>query len=131
MDLQELKTEITTDPAGIGYDGKTDAECFELMSAGGRAVDRTTITAGDLMSALVEDDYSALTERWKSYFDLLVLAGEVKLTATVKSQLRTMFSGKPTKDNLVAEFQQDGSRAQELGFGRVTPSQIAKARKLP
>jgi len=54
------------------------------------------------------------------------------LTVTVKQELGAIFpAGSQTRTNLIALLKRDGSRADELGLGHVTPSHVADARRLP
>lgn len=131
LDLQALKDELTIDPLGRGYSGMNDVQAAESLNTPDREPERETITAGLLMGGLVEAEYDALPSRGKTYFDLVVSAGEVPLTDEVKTNLGSLFpAGSATRANVLAAMKRPGSRAEELGMGRVTESDVADARRL-
>jgi len=131
MNLQTLKTELTTDPLARGYAAMGDQEAAVSLNTNDREPERDDITAGVLMSALVLAEYNALTAVERRYFDLLVSAGSVTLNSTVRQQIRALFpQGTQTKQNLNGALKRVGSRADELGIGNVTPSDIADAKRL-
>jgi len=131
LDLQALKDELTNDPLSRGYSGMGDVQAAESLNTPDRQPDRDTLSASLLMSSLLESEYDALPARGKKYFDLLVAAGEVQVNETTKPQIGQLFpSGSTTRTNLQAALKRDGSRAEELGLGRVTPSDVADARRL-
>jgi len=130
MDLVALKTEITTDPAAVGYtDAKGDHVAIaKLMNKPGRSIDSETLSSGVLVSCLDKTEFTALSAPDKAYLNLFVTAGTVPMTAEVRQTLRAMFpAGSSTRKNINAATRRDASRAEELGFGRVTESDIADA----
>lgn len=132
MDLAALKAELDNDPLGRGYSGMDDVEAAESLNQRDRNPPRESVDAGLLMGALVESEYNDLPARGKAYFGLLVAAGTIDVTDTLKTQILAMFgAGTATRTNLIAAFTRPGSRAEELDLGRVTPSTIADARRLP
>lgn len=131
MDLQALNTELTTDPAGLGYATQDDVTAAETLNRVDRQADRENLKASLLAGALEMTDYEALAPAQRRYFDLLISAGEVDNTPTVRSQLRDLFpQGSATRQNIRAAMKRPGSRAEEIGLGRVTPSNVADARRL-
>jgi hypothetical protein len=61
---------------------------------------------------------------------VLSVSGEIPLTATFKANLGGIFAvGTQTRTNFLAIQNRSGSRAEELGLGFVTPSNIADARR--
>jgi len=130
MDLTALKTEITTDPAAIGYaTANGDHELIaKLMSKPGRSIDSESLSSGVLVSCLDKTEFTALAAPEKAYLNLFVTAGTVPMTAEVRQTLRAMFpQGSKTRQNINAATKRDASRAEELGFGRVTESDVADA----
>ena len=129
--LALLKTELTADPAGIGYAPLTverHVEIARLINRPGRSADRDSLTSGLLVSCLDKTEFTALAPADKAYLNLFVTAGEVTLTQDVRQALRGLFpQGSKTRGNINAAIRRDASRAEELGFGRVTESDIADA----
>ena len=130
MDLAALKTELTTDPAGIGYAAaSSDHEALaKMINTAVRPLDRASLTGGQLVSCLDKTEFAALTAADKAYLNLFVTSGEVPMTQDVRQSLRNLFpAGSKTRQNINAATRRDGSRAEELGFGRVTESDVANA----
>lgn len=130
MDLVALKNEITNDPAGIGYAAAGDdhVAIAKLLNKPGRSIDRETLTSGELVSCLDQTEFTSLSAPQKAYLNLFVTAGNVPMTQDVRQALRGMFTaGSKTRGNINAATRRDASRAEELGFSRVTESDVADA----
>ena len=130
MDPVALKTEITTDPAAIGYAaaGGDHVAIARLMNKPGRSMDSDSLSSGTLVSCLDKTEFTALTAPDKAYLNLFVTTGEVPLTSDVRQALRSLFPAQSkTRQNINKATRRDGSRAEELGFGRVTESDVADA----
>lgn len=127
MDLAALKTEIQL-PA---YAGKSDVEITDMLSVVMPAkANREALSAGDLVASIVRSEYAALTAGDKQYVQLIAMAQTMPLTATLKTELGAVFpSGSTTRTNLLALLKRPGTRAEELGLGVVTPSDVANARR--
>lgn len=131
MDLQSLKDELINDPLSRGYAAMDDVQAANSLNAPDRQPNRESLTSDQLMGALDENEYNALVARGKKYWDLLVTAGGIPLTTIVKQQLSTLFPDPSnTRTNLLALLKRVGSRAEELGLGSVTSSNVADARRL-
>lgn len=130
MNLATLKTELTTDPLARGYAGMSDEAAAASLNAQDRTPSRDSLTGGELAASVVKAEYSALSAADKAYFNMLVPSASLPLTATLKSELGTLFSaGTATRTNLVALLKRTGTRGEELGIGYVTPSDIANAKR--
>lgn len=130
MDLAALKTEITTDPAAIGYAaaGGDHVAIAKLINKPGRAIGIESLSSGVLVSCLDQTEFTALTAAQKAYLNLFVTAGEVPMTQKTRQALRGMFpAGSETRQAINQATKRDASRAEELGFGRVTESDVADA----
>lgn len=130
MDLAALKTEITDDPTAVGYAAViSDHDAIaKLLNRPQRIIDAETINGGGLVSCLDKADFSALTAADKQYLNLFVTAGDVPVTANVRQALRELFpAGSETRKRINAATRREGSRAEELGLGRVTESDVADA----
>jgi len=129
MDLAALKSEITQDPQALGYSGKGDEACANLLNTPNRTINRESIDGGTLAAALVAAEYAALTGMQRQFVDLVAGAVSIPWTANLKTQLGSIFgAGTTTRTNMLALQSRPGSRGEELGFGLVTPSDVAKAR---
>lgn len=130
MDLAALKTEITTDPTAIGYAAASGdhVAIAKLMNKPGRSIDSESISSGLLVSCLDQTEFTALTAAQKAYLNLFVTAGDVPMTQKSRQALRGMFPvGSETRQAINQAAKRDASRAEELGFGRVTESDVADA----
>lgn len=131
MNLQDLKDELTNDPLARGYSGMGDEAAADSLNAPDRQPNRETLDAGLLVASIVRSEYAALQAAEKDYLRLIAMAQSLPLTATVKAELAAIFGqGTTTRANLLALLKRTGSRAEELGLGRVTPSDVAKAKAM-
>lgn len=133
MDLRALKTEITSDPVGIGYAGKPDAEVAALLNEPLRPnLNRESLTPSEFVQAIDPAEFFALTQAQRDWIALVASTEDIFPIGNVRAGLITVFpAGTSTRAALLALLRETGSRARELGFGRVTPSQVADARRLP
>ena len=126
--LIALKTELTNDPLALGYAGKEHDTIARLLNKTQRSIDAETISAGLLVSCLDDVEYTALVATKKDYLRLLVSAGEIVMNGNVRQSLREMFAqGSKTRQAINKATKRDGCRAEELGLGRVTESDVADA----
>lgn len=131
MDLVALKQELTNDPLNRGYASMTDAQAADNLNLGDRQPNREELDSGTLVSSIVRSEWATLSAADKDYVRLIALAESVPITATLRSELSDVFpQGTTTRNNLRALLKRTGSRAEELGLGRVTPSDVAAARRL-
>lgn len=133
MDYVTLYNEITDDPAGLGYAGKTDAQIAALLNAETQEIARTTITAAELWENTDLTEYKALSAAERDAFWGLCGLDSIDVAAGTNSRaaLSQLFpAGSTTRENLVALLQTPVmmSRAAVLGLGRVKPGHVAKAR---
>lgn len=131
MDLVALKTELDTDPLGRGYSAMTDEQAADSLNAPVRDVDRVEFSGGMLAACITPADWTALSNGGKEAVKLYCAAGPMPMTSNLKAVLAGLFgAGTQTRTNLIALMKRGGSRAEELGLGRVTPSNVADARRL-
>lgn len=137
-----LQTEITTDPAAIGYAGKTDAQVAALLNTvrSGTAPDgksytifRNDIAPKEVVNCIEAADFTAATQLVISKLELLFVAAPIDATlANVRTNFSNLFSGASatTRTALAAVAQRNGSRAEVL-FGTgvsITEADIGIAR---
>jgi hypothetical protein len=132
MDLQALKTELTTDPLNRGYAALNDEQAAESLNKQDRQPNRETLDSGRFVGSIVATDYAGLTADQRDRVRLLATPPLLYVSPHIRQELRDMFpANSATRTNIRAALMQTGSRAEELGLGRVTPSDVADARRLP
>lgn len=131
MNFAALKTELTTDPLARGYAGMGDEAAAVSLNAPNRTPDRETLDSGLLMSCVVRSEYDALSAADKDYFRQVIAAGSVPITSALRQGIGNVFgAATTTRANIIAALKRVGSRAEELGLGSVTTSDVARARAL-
>lgn len=131
MDLQALKAELTNDPLSRDYAGMDNVQASDSLNLQDRTPNRESISAGDLVASIVRSEYDTLSAAEKDYVRLVVLAQTVVLSNQVKAEFNSIFGqGTTTRTNFAALTKRPGSRADELGLGRVTPSDVADAKRI-
>jgi hypothetical protein len=131
MDLVVLKNEIVNDPLARGYSQMNDEGVADSLNKPDRRPDRDALETGQLAASIVQAEYTALTVAQKDYLRMLTTQFVLPLTPAARAELRDMFpAGSATRANLVAILKRTGSRADELGLGRVTPSDVSDASRL-
>lgn len=139
IDRAALKSEITTDPAALGYaalvaagDDAGVAAALNLARAGTAYQQyRGPLPAYQVVNATDPADWAALTAQEKQRYQTLTGAGQVD---TSNANLRAMFSamfpaGSTTRANLTNLALRQGSRAEVL-FGpgtTITHADVAAA----
>lgn len=133
MDLQALKSELTTGHPGTGPYSSDDVTAANQLNEPNREPQRGSLTGGEIASAVDGAELAALTpEVRQRYVMALFACGSIPATQNFKQNLAGMFGAQSeTRANLLAIFKRPGSRAEELGLGFVTPSDVAAARRLP
>jgi hypothetical protein len=129
MDLVALKTELTNDPAGIGYAGKSHEDQAKLINKPQRTVNKAQFEGADLASCLDPVEFAALTAVQRTWIQTLTAAsGSLTLFASLRQDIRAVLA---TATKSLAKFNQtinrSASRAEELGLDAVTTSDVADA----
>lgn len=129
MDLVALKAEITSDPAAIGYAGKSHEEIAILINRPQRTMNREQFSGADLASCLDPVEFAALTAVQRTWIQMLTTAnGMLTLYASLRQDIRAVLA---TATKSLQKFNQTinraGSRAEELNLGTVTTSDVADA----
>lgn len=122
----QLRSEIQTDPAALGYAGKTPEQQLALLNAlpgpAGETVNVTGMTPQAFGQSMVESEWAALTVQQCLYLVMLALTGSINPNnATVKAGVLAIFgAGTTTRANLSAALTRTCSRAEFLwGAGTV------------
>lgn len=116
--LDTLRTEISTDPASLGYVANADGTNAAKLNASavGNRIDRSSVTKAQLFACIDPTEFDALTDKklqqWQCIPDPLNIND-----ASTKGCLLKIFSGATTTIAAVTAFlKRDGSRAEAL-FG--------------
>ena len=132
VDRAALKTEVTTDPTGLGYGGDRTV-IFVEINANRAAIQtpREVVQTWEIIEATVPSEWAALSAAEKQRYGMFVSAGEVDLRGSnIRSAFAAMFvGGTTTRANLIALQTEDSSRAMQLFGEPVTYSDIDKALK--
>jgi len=129
--LTTLKAELTTDPLAKGYAALDNEGAANSLNVVNRQPDRASITGGQIASCVVLAELTALTAIPRAFVQALFSADEIPVTQTLKTELAALFGqGTTTRANLLAAIKRQGSRAEELGLGFFTPSNVADASRL-
>jgi hypothetical protein len=137
--LQDLKTEILTDPLGRGYVGMTDAQVAVSLLTKDRTKERATMTAADIYEAIDRAEYTALVSGEKTEVNILLgLGGAISIVTGSKARavlLAAFPGGSATRTALIAAAVESISRAEELFEGahygfRMVEEAVTAARAL-
>lgn len=137
IDYNILKTEILTDPSGVGYgsflnrgDDEGIAKLINTVSTR-FPIDNTIIPSYLIVNNTAPTEWTALSANEKQRYQTITGAGSVDASNTnIRTSFTTMFSGGSiTRANLIGLLTSPGSRAEYL-FGSdigVNNSDISKA----
>ena len=138
INLVALRSELETDPNEYGYAAPYAAgdngTCVVLLNEvrAGITVDKPTVTAADMQSAVVGTEFAALADVAQRAWQCVLACGDVPVeNANIRAQVSAIWDvGTTTRSNLVSLQTRTGSRAEELfGAGAVVDHHhIAEAR---
>lgn len=140
MDYNILKTEIDTDPKGMGYSGKTDQWCTDKLNelgASGETIIRDSVSTADIITAIYsdKDEFMSLTQIDLMRINLLSPIGDSVNPADIQGVTKEIFTAQshPTiRAALIALGTRSASRAEKLfGDGTIIYYwDVARARAL-
>lgn len=134
MNFLALKTEIQTDPAGLGYGTwatpADDARIAGLINdATKRTINRMLVPSWEIVGAFNPAEFVALTQLQQAQLTTILSGGLVNIQNTnVRSIVGGIFPVGPTRTALLALQTQTVSRADELNFGTVQVGELTTAR---
>lgn len=139
-DYQPLFEELTNDPKGLGYSGKTDQWCSDKLNEIGASNEkkiRETIETKDILECLVWSELSdetKFTPHKARIFNYFSYARDVDPN---DNNIQNLFLGifnnsdfPNTRANLIALASQSCSRAEVLGWGTINEWDVSRARAL-
>lgn len=139
INYANLKTELTTDPAGLGYAGKTDQQATDLMNAVAadntnafRRVKRDRVETWEIVEATIPTEYDALNATEKERYARLTGLGTINPQGTnIQAAFLKMFgAGTTTRSNLALLQWKAASRSQVLFGEFVSYWDVARARAI-
>lgn len=135
MDLVALKSELTNGHPGTGPYSSDNETAANQLNVVNRTRSKATLRGSDIYNALVPAEFTALQAAQQARVrDIFHLGDSIDVgpDSNVRSVLLSVFNGgSQTRANLIAAATEPASRANELGLGFVTPSDVADARRLP
>lgn len=134
MDIQALKNELTSDPLTRGYAGMSDQEAADDLNAVYRTRQDERIDQADVYNSVDASEFQALAAGEKQeVWDIVHVGGALGLWVRPGDLARDRFitifgAGSQTITDLQALITHDISRADELGLGKVSASDVGEAR---
>lgn len=134
MDYAALKTEIQTDPLGLGYDvsptfyvtNEDDMAVAGLLNEVGgssETIEPDFVSAADAQAAVLGSEWAGLSDVKQRGWLAIVGLGEIPVkNANIRAQITAIWDPGTTRDNLIALQTRDASRAEALFGEGVTVS---------
>jgi hypothetical protein len=124
-----LRDEIINDPLGRGYSGMTDDQIVASLNTVDRPRQRDSVPTPEIFEAIVASEYDSLSAAAKARVNILLGLPHVDPNGdNTVATLMAFPAGSATRAALMALREQNISRAQELGLGRIKPGYVAAAR---
>lgn len=128
-DYAVLRAEIDNDPLGRGYSGMTDTQIAASLNTANRTRNKTSMTATEVLNAVVASEYNALTDANKTRLWELLGIGDLNPFGVEATLLTSLFGGgSQTIAALATKRVESISRAVELGIGHVTVGLVTEAK---
>ena len=130
MDIDILKTELTSDPLTRGYSGMDDAAAAADLNTLYRKRNKERMSGSEILNEVVKSEFNALSAGdQQRMWDILHL-GEVNPFGIEADMMIDIFGGgSSTISALQAARRDDISRGDELGIGLVKPGHVEEARR--
>lgn len=139
--LATLKTELDSDPKGLGYAGASNPEAADLLNTAGlvtpnETIDRKTIDGQELNAAVVKTEWDALPDYGRDLWIAIISAGNGQVDVSnsdIRSQIAdTWGPATGTRAKLLALQSRVCSRAETVFDPGVvvTMWDVAEAREL-
>lgn len=129
MNIDILKTEITTDPLTRGYSGMSDLATALDLNTVYRTTDKTSMTGTEVFNAIDKAEFNALTATNKKLIWDIIHLGEINPFGLESDLFVDIFGGGSTTiTDLQALRKNNVSRGVELGIGNVREGNVQEAR---
>lgn len=131
MDMEILKTELSTDPLSRGYSAMSDAEAAIDLNTVYRTKAREYVSGWEIFNVTDDSEYAALTDAQKSSWDALCSIENINtISGIAKAREAELFgAGTTTRSNLASLRSPDVSRAVELDLGVIKEGHVEEARR--
>ena len=127
--IQILADELTNDPEGRGYSDMDDAAAAVDLNTVYRTINKTSMTASEILNAVDETEYLALTDAKKDRMWQLLAIGDLNPFGVEEQLMIGIFgSGSTTITALAADRKTAVSRAQELGLRKLRVTDVKDSR---
>lgn len=127
--LDILRNELSGDPLTRGYAGMTNEAAAVDLNTAYRTQNRTSMTGSEVLNAIVETAYNALTDAKKDRVWQVLHLGELNPFGVEADLLIDIFgAGSATILALQVARVESISRADELGLTRVREGTVGQAR---
>ncbi len=128
MNIDILKTELTTDPLTRGYSGMTDLQATDDLNTVYRTRNKTIMTSTEVFNAIDKTEFNDLSvTNKKLVWDILHL-GELNPFGLEADLFQDIFGGSTTITSLQTLRKDNISRGAELGIGSVREGNVWEAR---
>ena len=124
MDIDALKSELTTDPAGLGYTGTANAKTT-LINDETFDLDYESLPPSQVVGAIDPTEFKTAPNGVKDWVALVFSPDVVSLTASIKTGLSDLGSSTATALALITT--RKVSRAAILGLGKVRVGHVQEA----
>lgn len=134
MNIDALKTELSTDPLTVGYSEMDDATAADSLNdtSTGRTLPVDIFSGAEIFEMIDAAEFDALTAADKVLVDRVLGLGD-GITVSPSSKARVVLLaafdvGTVSRMAMVAAVSRTVSRAEELGLGFVYPGHVQTAR---
>lgn len=131
MNINDLKTELDSDPLTRAYSGMSDVNVAADMNSKYRLRNRTSMSGTEVLNALDKAEYLALTDAEKQRLWAVLHLGTINPFGVEADIIVDIFlGGAASVISLQAARQEAISRGVELGLGEVKAGHVQMARAL-
>lgn len=137
INLGQLKTELATDPKGLGYSSLSDREAANKLNevgASSEMVDVVQVSALEMQSTVVGSEFASLSATAQRAWLAIVGLGRVPVkNINLRGQILSIWGASTTTRTNLATLQTKSATRAEVLFGEgvsITQSDVQKAREM-
>ena len=129
MNIDILKTELTTDPLVRGYTGMSDIDATNDLNSIYRTSNKMSMTSTEVFNAINKTEFNDLTATNKKLIWDILHLGEINPFGLEADLFVDAFGGGSATITTLKDLRKDDvSRGVELGIGNVREGNIQEAR---
>jgi hypothetical protein len=129
VNIAVLKAELTDDPLARGYTGMNDAAAAASLNAVNRTTSKSSMTGSEILQAIDETEYLALTDLQRDRVWQILHLGTVDPFGVERDLMVGIFGNESATIVALAAARTNAvSRGAELGLGFVAPGNVENAR---